>query len=74
MNWLWTARKKTDVVLQILRQTTIVADVARANDLSPGFVGKQGPDRIPTLQSRQPEQDGIQAGIKRNRNKDQENY
>lgn len=34
----WTARRKADVVLQILRQTTTVVDVARANDLTPSEV------------------------------------
>ncbi len=34
----WTARKKADIVLQILRQTTTVIDVARQNDLTPSEV------------------------------------
>jgi transposase-like protein len=35
---IWTARRKADVVLQILRQTTTVVDVARGNDLTPDEV------------------------------------
>jgi transposase-like protein len=34
----WTARRKADIILQILRQTTTVVDAARQNDLTPGEV------------------------------------
>ena len=34
----WTARRKAEVILQILRQTTTVIDVARQNDLTPSEV------------------------------------
>lgn len=34
----WTARRKADIILQILRQTTTVVDVARQNDLTPSEV------------------------------------
>ncbi len=34
----WTARRKSEVILQILRQTTTVIDVARQNDLTPSEV------------------------------------
>jgi transposase-like protein len=29
----WTAKRKSEVILQILRQTTTIIDVARQNDL-----------------------------------------
>jgi len=31
----WTAKRKAEIILQILRQTTTVIDVARQNDLTP---------------------------------------
>ena len=34
----WTAKRKTEVILQILRQTTTVIDVARQYDLTPSEV------------------------------------
>lgn len=34
----WTAKRKTEVILQILRQTITVIDVARQNDLTPSEV------------------------------------
>ena len=34
----WTARRKAEIILQILRQTTTVIDVARQNDLTPSEV------------------------------------
>ena len=34
----WTAKRKADIILQILRQTTTVIDVARQNDLTPSEV------------------------------------
>jgi transposase-like protein len=34
----WTAKRKAEVILQILRQTTTVVDVARQNDLTPSEV------------------------------------
>jgi len=34
----WTAKRKTEIILQILRQTTTVVDVARQNDLTPSEV------------------------------------
>jgi len=34
----WTARCKAEIVLQILRQTTTVIDVAMQNDLTPSEV------------------------------------
>jgi len=34
----WTAKRKADIILQILRQTTTVVDVARQNDLTPSEV------------------------------------
>jgi transposase-like protein len=34
----WTAKKKADIVLQILRQGSTVIDVARQNDLTPSEV------------------------------------
>ena len=34
----WTARRKAEIILQILRQTTTVVDVARQNDLTPSEV------------------------------------
>ena len=34
----WTAKRKTELILQILRQTTTVIDVARQNDLTPSEV------------------------------------
>lgn len=34
----WTAKRKAEVILQILRQTTTVIDVARQNDLTPSEV------------------------------------
>ena len=34
----WTAKRKTDLILQILRQTTTVIDVARQHDLTPSEV------------------------------------
>ncbi len=34
----WTARRKADIILQILRQTTTVVDAARQNDLTPSEV------------------------------------
>lgn len=34
----WTAKRKAEIILQILRQTTTVVDVARQNDLTPGEV------------------------------------
>ena len=34
----WTAKRKAEIVLQILCQTTTVIDVARANDLTPSEV------------------------------------
>jgi len=30
----WTANRKSEVILQVLRQTTTVIDVARQNDLT----------------------------------------
>jgi transposase-like protein len=29
----WTAKRKSEMILQILRQTTTIIDVARQNDL-----------------------------------------
>jgi transposase-like protein len=34
----WTAKRKTEIILQILRQTTTVVDVARQYDLTPSEV------------------------------------
>jgi transposase-like protein len=34
----WTAKRKADLILQILRQTTTVIDVARQHDLTPSEV------------------------------------
>jgi transposase-like protein len=34
----WTAKRKAEIILQILRQTTTVIDVARQNDLTPSEV------------------------------------
>ena len=34
----WTAKRKTEIILQILRQTTTVVDVVRQNDLTPSEV------------------------------------
>ncbi|WP_158904919.1 transposase [Rectinema subterraneum] len=34
----WTAKKKADIVLQILRQSSTVIDVSRQNDLAPSEV------------------------------------
>lgn len=34
----WTAKRKAEIILQILRQGTSVIDVARQNDLMPGEV------------------------------------
>ncbi|MEL7556744.1 MAG: transposase [bacterium] len=34
----WTAKRKAEIILQILRQTTTVVDVARQNDLAPSEV------------------------------------
>jgi transposase-like protein len=34
----WTAKRKAEIILQILRQTTTVVDVARQNDLTPSEV------------------------------------
>jgi transposase-like protein len=34
----WTAKRKTELILQILRQTTTVIDVARQHDLTPSEV------------------------------------
>ena len=34
----WTAKRKAELILQILRQTTTVIDVARQNDLAPSEV------------------------------------
>ena len=34
----WTAKRKAEIVLQILRQTTTVIDTARENDLTPSEV------------------------------------
>lgn len=34
----WTAKRKSEVILQILRQTTTVIDVARQNGLTPSEV------------------------------------
>ncbi len=34
----WTAKRKADIILQILRQTTTIIDVAQQNDLTPGEV------------------------------------
>lgn len=34
----WTAKKKADIVLQILRQSSTVIDVARQNNLEPSEV------------------------------------
>lgn len=34
----WTAKRKADIILQILRQATTVVDVARKNDLTPSEV------------------------------------
>jgi transposase-like protein len=34
----WTDKKKADIVLQILRQSSKVIDVARQNDLTPSEV------------------------------------
>lgn len=34
----WTAKRKTEIILQILQQTTTVVDVARQNDLTPSEV------------------------------------
>lgn len=34
----WTAKKKADIVLQILRQSATIIDVARQNDLTPSEV------------------------------------
>lgn len=34
----WTAKRKSEVILQILRQTTTIIDVARQNDLTPSEV------------------------------------
>lgn len=34
----WTAKRKAELILQILRQTTTVVDVARQNDLTPSEV------------------------------------
>jgi transposase-like protein len=34
----WTAKRKAEIILQILRQSTTVIDVARQNDLTPSEV------------------------------------
>jgi transposase-like protein len=34
----WTAKRKAEIILQILRQTTTVVDVARQYDLTPSEV------------------------------------
>jgi len=34
----WTAKRKAEIILQILRQTTTVVDVTRQNDLAPSEV------------------------------------
>ena len=34
----WTAKRKAEIILQILRQTATVIDVARQNDLTPSEV------------------------------------
>lgn len=34
----WTAKRKAEIILQILRQTTTVVDVARQNNLTPSEV------------------------------------
>jgi len=34
----WTAKRKAEIILQILRHTTTVVDVARQNDLTPSEV------------------------------------
>lgn len=34
----WTAKRKAEIILQVLRQTTTVIDVARQNDLMPSEV------------------------------------
>lgn len=34
----WTAKKKAEIVLQILRQSSTIIDVARQNDLAPSEV------------------------------------
>lgn len=34
----WTAKKKAEIVLQILRQSATVIDIARQNDLAPSEV------------------------------------
>jgi transposase-like protein len=34
----WTAKRKAELILQILRQATTVIDVARQNDLTPSEV------------------------------------
>jgi hypothetical protein len=38
----WTAKRKSEVILQILRQTTTIIDVARQNDLTPSEVQGMG--------------------------------
>jgi transposase-like protein len=34
----WTAKRKAEIILHIIRQTTTVIDVARQNDLTPSEV------------------------------------
>jgi transposase-like protein len=42
----WTAKRKTQVVLDILKGKTTVAEVSRQHDLTPGEVERWGDCRL----------------------------